>query len=433
MKQYRLVCSEILVVSGAFSLLFGPQIYAFQLSPRLSCASSVRLQRKLFSSIGGNGKPPEGRDDNPWSDFLDPNKEESENLKKAREFLSENSLPISYDKMEDNSIYSKDGSNSDAEPPQPTDDEELSGGLSLLRGQGELLPGTPTQKQLENNPYMAVVTNLSPSELISKFTSTTPPRVQNAVKSTILGLIGGLPKMAFDTTTITSGQRLASLMFQLQMTGYMFKNAEYKLSLSQAIDDGDKGKFLLNGVENDNEEANPLQGKVRGKLRVKYVRKENSEASVVDDSTGGIEVDAEAYMSELRSEVEKLRDELTVARKTKEETIRKDLLLYIRTLPEKELRSLTSTMSEDVLVAMKGLVNAVLSGIGDGQIGPTTITEQSGEAMAQLCLWQLAIGYNLRSLEVREEMKKSLAGIPVKKADDLDEEGGIIDEPGSLQ
>jgi hypothetical protein len=217
MKQYRLVCSEILVVSGAFSLLFGPQINAFQLSPRLSCASSVRLQRKLFSSIGGNGKPPEGRDDNPWSDFLDPNKEESENLKKAREFLSENSLPISYDKMEDNSIYSKDGSNSDAEPPQPTDDEELSGGLSLLRGQGELLPGTPTQKQLENNPYMAVVTNLSPSELISKFTSTTPPRVQNAVKSTILGLIGGLPKMAFDTTTITSGQRLASLMFQLQV------------------------------------------------------------------------------------------------------------------------------------------------------------------------------------------------------------------------
>ena len=217
------------------------------------------------------------------------------------------------------------------------------------------------------------------------------------------------------------------------MTGYMFKNAEYKLSLSQAIDDGDKGKFLLNGADNDKEEIDTLQGKVRGKLRVKYVSKESSESSVVDDSTSGIEVDAEAYMSELRSEVEKLRDELTVARKARDETIRKDLLLYIRTLPEKELRSLTSTMSEDVLVAMKGLVNAVLSGIGDGQIGPATITEQSGEAMAQLCLWQLAIGYNLRSLEVREEMKKSLAGLPARKDDDFEEEGGILDEPGSLQ
>ena len=182
----------------------------------------MRRQPQLFSSIGGDGKPPsEGSDDNPWSDFLDPNKEESENLKKAREFMSENSLPISFEKMKevnDDSINGTDGYSSKAQQPQlQDDDKEQSGGLSLLGGQGELLPGTPTQNQLENNPYMAVVTNLSPSELISKFTSTTHPRVQNAVKSTILGLIGSLPKMAFDTTTITSGQRLASLMFQLQV------------------------------------------------------------------------------------------------------------------------------------------------------------------------------------------------------------------------
>lgn len=181
---------------------------------------------QLFSSIGGDGKPPpDGSDDNPWSDFLDPNREESENLKKAREFMSENSLPISYDNMEklDNaSIGKNDSYGNGAQQPQLPDDKELSGGLSLLAGQGELLPGTPTQQQLENNPYMAVVTNLSPSELISKFTSTTHPRVQNAVKSTILGLIGSLPKMAFDTTTITSGQRLASLMFQLQVRSLPF-------------------------------------------------------------------------------------------------------------------------------------------------------------------------------------------------------------------
>ena len=54
--------------------------------------------------------------------------------------------------------------------------------------------------------------------MISKFTSSAHPRVQNAVRSTILSLIGGLPKMAFDTTTITTGQRLASLMFQLQVS-----------------------------------------------------------------------------------------------------------------------------------------------------------------------------------------------------------------------
>lgn len=41
-------------------------------------------------------------------------------------------------------------------------------------------------------------------------------------------------------------------------------------------------------------------------------------------------------------------------------------------------------------------------------VGPDTVTEQSGEALAQLCMWQLVVGYNLRTLEVREEMKKSL-------------------------
>jgi Protein of unknown function (DUF760) len=129
-----------------------------------------------------------------------------------------------------------------------------------------------------------------------------------------------------------------------------------------------------------------------------------------DVASGGLEmeVDAAAYMSELRSEVSQLRDELMIAREENEEALRKDLLTYIRTLPEKELRSLTSTVGQDVLVAMKGLVNAVMEGVGEGQIGPNTVTEQSGEAMAQLCMWQLVIGYNLRTLEVREEMKKSL-------------------------
>jgi hypothetical protein len=62
---------------------------------------------------------------------------------------------------------------------------------------------------------------------------------------------------------------------------------------------------------------------------------------------------------------------------------------------------------------MKGLVKAVMTGIGEDEIGPDTVTEQSSEAMAQLCMWQLAIGYNLRTLEVREEMKKSLKGSTV--------------------
>lgn len=207
------------------------------------------------------------------------------------------------------------------------------------------------------------------------------------------------------------------------MTGYMFKNAEYRMSMSQSLGMYSEmtSNLLLTGSLDDDDEDDEvgkedplLSGKIKGKLRIRYGEKKawtprNDERNTHDGSE--IEVDAAAYMSELRSEVAKLRDELVSTKEAKEEALRKDLLLYIRTLPAQELKSLTNTMSQDVLVCMKGLVQAVLAGIGDGQIGPDTVTEQSGEAMAQLCMWQLAVGYNLRELEVREEMKRNLQTI----------------------
>lgn len=165
----------------------------------------------LYSSVGGGGKDPPasggdgGRLSGEWDDFLNPDKDESENLFKAREFMSENSLPISH------------GLNGEAENSISSEKS------TAIIGPNDFLVGGLSKDSLARNPYMKVVSQLSPSELISKFTATAHPRVQNAVRTTILGLIGGLPKMAFETTTVTTGQKLASLMFQLQMTGYMFK------------------------------------------------------------------------------------------------------------------------------------------------------------------------------------------------------------------
>ena len=400
-----------------------------------------------MSSIGdGNNNNDGGDSDGNLDDFLDPKKalEESENLKKARAALSEDALPINFDDVdignnEESNLESSQGDNTDTEL-EPMDDE--------VEEPGFLAPANVTS--LLNNPYLSVVSKLSPSDLISKFTSTAHPRVQDAVRSTILGLIGTLPKMAFETTTITTGEKLASLMFQLQMTGYMFKNAEYRLSLSQSLgmdrDMNRVGKFLLEqadvGLDDEDDEEERLSaGKVKGKIKVRYETKTSSSRSKVsvdgdedkdaddkeeDDGSDSefpameVEVDAEAYMAELRNEVSKLRDDLTSTRQAKDESVRKDLLLYIRTLPKQELNTLTNTMSDDVLGAMKGLVNVVMGGIGEGQIDRNTVTEQSGEAMAQLCMWQLVVGYNLRELEVREEMKNTLTSGSSVAASEVD-------------
>jgi hypothetical protein len=433
----------------------------------------------LGSSIGGgngdnnnnnNGK--KGGSDGNLDDFLDPQKaaQESENLKRARAALSEEALPINYNSLEQQMERDEDGNENNINikegpmsPKNGDDTQSKDGSPSSNAGFGLVAQTNNATSSLAKNPYLNVVAKLSPSELISRFTSTADPRVQEAVRSTILGLIGTLPKMAFETTTITTGERLASLMFQLQMTGYMFKNAEYRLSLSQSlglessVNNGSRsGQFLLaqSGLEGDDddddeeEEDRLSTGKVKGKIKVRYQRKRDdnetkgrSQDGSLDDSDSSameIEVDAAAYMAELRNEVSKLREDLISTRQAKEEAIRKDLLLYIRTLPQQELNKLTNTMTNDVLVAMKALVNVVMSGIGDGRIDRNTITEQSGEAMAQLCMWQLVVGYNLRELEVREEMKnalKSAAQDPnpgnAAAADDL--EGSINYEEGGFE
>lgn len=223
-----LTVTTSLLRSSSTSTLLLPGATAFCVLPDAQALRKTgTVTSPLYSSVGGGGKDPPPEDGNggsssEWDDFLNPNKEESENLFRAREFMSENSLPISHGLEEgiEEDLFAKDK------------DENS----SAIVGPNVFVVGGLTPDLLARNPYINVVSKLSPSELISKFTATAHPRVQNAVRSTILGLIGGLPKMAFETTTITTGQKLASLMFQLQMTGYMFKVGQYALRLHSTLD-----------------------------------------------------------------------------------------------------------------------------------------------------------------------------------------------------
>jgi predicted nucleic acid-binding Zn-ribbon protein len=215
MAFYAVVCLLVLKPSGRDSF-------------RLSCPIPQPRRQPftlLYSSVGPPNKG--GGGDGPFGDFLIP-KDESENMFKAREYLNENSLPISYDYDDEKNA----AADADADGEQNRDDsvameQEEQEGKELksaaLVSSSDGTTTTPLEKLAQNNPYIDIVSRISPSELISKFSTTAHPRVQTAVRNTILGLLGGLPKMTFDTTTVTTGQKLASLMFQLQMTGYMFK------------------------------------------------------------------------------------------------------------------------------------------------------------------------------------------------------------------
>eukprot|EP00903_Cladosiphon_okamuranus_P019656 g18070.t4 len=264
------------------------------------------------------------------------------------------------------------------------------------------------------NPYYDVVRRLSPTELIGRFMRTSSPKVQEAVRTTVLGLLGSLPRHAFETTAIATGDALANLMFQLQMTGYMFKNAEYRLSLQSSmrasaslppgkgVNEGAKDgeSFSTSRMEMD-DEGNLIvsRPKISGKIKLTYNADEATEQQM--------EVDADAYMSELRGQVEQLESQLLAVQNQKEEAVQQDLLLYIKSMPEHQLQGLTAGVSPDVLESMRLLVETVMGGMGNSEILSKTLTQQTGSGMAQLCMWQLVVGFNLREMEAREDLRKN--------------------------
>ena len=141
------------------------------------------------------------------------------------------------------------------------------------------------------NPFFKAVKAIPVPDLINEFADSAPPDVQDAVRFTIAKLLGSLPSEVADITRVTSDKNIASLMFSMQMTGYLFRNAEYRRSLSDS----------LTAAEGDGAVQAALPA-VSGTVSVEIA--EGMKA----------EVDAAAYMAELRSEVEGLRAQLTVRR-----------------------------------------------------------------------------------------------------------------------
>ena len=83
--------------------------------------------------------------------------------------------------------------------------------------------------------YFKIVDNLAPNDLLMKFAKTAPKNVQEAAKSTVFNILGSMPNYALDALLITTNTKLANLLYQMQMTGYMFKNAEYRMSLTRML------------------------------------------------------------------------------------------------------------------------------------------------------------------------------------------------------
>ncbi|GMI45420.1 hypothetical protein TrCOL_g1598 [Triparma columacea] len=83
-----------------------------------------------------------------------------------------------------------------------------------------------------------MMSSMTPSQVITDFMMTAQPLVINAMSDAVAGLLGGLgtnQAMGIGVVAKVKGEKLGALCFQLQMTGYMFRNAEYVLALKELM------------------------------------------------------------------------------------------------------------------------------------------------------------------------------------------------------
>lgn len=236
------------------------------------------------------------------------------------------------------------------------------------------------------NPYVEALQNMSAPELVKGFAETAPPEVQQAVRATVISLMGNLPPHLYDTNVMTTGTNVASLMYSMQMTGYMFRNAQYRRSLLESLEAAERSP-LLPSVE----EVGVQLPEVNGKIKVKL--SESMET----------EVEASAYMAELRAEVAQLRGQLATAKQASQKSEGGELLSYMQGLGRENAASLTQSVSQEVLDAMKVLIEGILSEAG---VAGEQFMETSGIKLRELLVWQLITGYKLREMEAQIELNK---------------------------
>eukprot|EP00560_Eucampia_antarctica_P008357 CAMPEP_0197825736 /NCGR_PEP_ID=MMETSP1437-20131217/2771_1 /TAXON_ID=49252 ORGANISM="Eucampia antarctica, Strain CCMP1452" /NCGR_SAMPLE_ID=MMETSP1437 /ASSEMBLY_ACC=CAM_ASM_001096 /LENGTH=542 /DNA_ID=CAMNT_0043425869 /DNA_START=11 /DNA_END=1639 /DNA_ORIENTATION=+ len=89
-----------------------------------------------------------------------------------------------------------------------------------------------------SNALFRIMSKESPNEAISNFVREANPEVVAVMNGAIGSLLGGLsnPVIGIETIVKANEEKLANLCFQLQMTGYMFRNAEYVLALKDLMD-----------------------------------------------------------------------------------------------------------------------------------------------------------------------------------------------------
>jgi len=104
--------------------------------------------------------------------------------------------------------------------------EDWGGALGKLR---QRVDDVETGKSQDpSHALFRLMSSQTPNQVIGKFVTSANPQTVQAMSGAVTSLLGGLssPAAGVETLVKASGEKIGSLCFQLQMTGYLFRNAE---------------------------------------------------------------------------------------------------------------------------------------------------------------------------------------------------------------
>ncbi|KAF6172427.1 hypothetical protein GIB67_006940 [Kingdonia uniflora] len=171
-------------------------------------------------------------------------------------------------------------------------------------------------------------------EFMELFVKKAPQQVVEAMRQTVTNMIGTLPPQFFAVTVTTVAENLAQLMYSVLMTGYMFRNAQYRLELQQSLE-----QVALPDVKEIKDVPDFAPG-TQKKVTGEVIRWNN---------ISGIEkIDAVKYIELLEAEIEELNRQVT-RRSTNGQN---ELLEYLKSLEPQNIKTIEMRVK---LAELKGL------------------------------------------------------------------------------
>ncbi|XP_013616409.1 PREDICTED: uncharacterized protein LOC106322814 [Brassica oleracea var. oleracea] len=255
----------------------------------------------------------------------------------------------------------------------------------------EFTPPSGNLPKTRRDILLEYVQNVKP-EFMELFVKRAPKHVVDAMRQTVTNMIGTLPPQFFAVTVTSVAENLAQLMMSVLMTGYMFRNAQYRLELQQSLEQVALPEPRDKRAD-DQDYAPGTQKNVSGEV----IRWNNI--------SGPEKIDAKKYIELLEAEIEELNRQ--VGRKSANE--QNEILELLKSLEPQNLKELTNTAGEDVAVAMNAFIKRLLAvSDTDPKQMKTNVTETSATDLAKLLYWLMVVGYSIRNIEVRFDMERVL-------------------------